>query len=296
MGNDMICGEKNLPTQTNSSIPLSSFNNPSISYTKSKTEKNPQPQPTPKATTINSKQIIRKIPYQTIEDFCKNPLVLAVVSERDRIFQNLRKDPVRKALKQPSVSFASSRHIQEGWGSQHLLNNFETKASNVQTSLLKIGDSRRDSRQFFSHREVALKPSEVIVNRSREKDKYVYSTETMDKSPSKRPADGVDKHFSKSSKHKSILKKRLCRKVDMKKLREFEAAFKKEFLEKKKAIHKEKGIPSVVQTDCFTYLLHSGGTLTRNILRPVWAQWAEAGLGSAAGAVSGLHVQGLFQG
>lgn len=221
--------------------------------------------------------------------------------EKDRIFQDLRKDPVRKVMRPPNVSFASYRNLSDLWGSIHLKDGrleqskYMTSAEKVHASNDRVMNGQ--VKTLFSQRVVSLRESEVITNVYERNEGNVVEVGLGRQAKGK--LNGVNvkngqKQQDSRQRHRSILKKKMQRKVDIKKLDDFYAKVKEEFLNKKKLVHKIKGIPKVIQRDCRTYQLDTGGILTRNLFRSVRRARTKDGLGRAGHPFAGLYVQGLL--
>ena len=192
------------------------------------------------------------------------------------------------------MSFASYRNLTDLWGSLHLkesrLNGTNLQNSNEKFQFSKRNESGNKFNKFYSHREMGLKESQVISNVAKWKNEVEENGEEKEtKSDLKRNGG------NKSIKFKSILKKKVQRKVDIEKLNEFYTHIKKEFLIKKKNVHIEKGIPKIIQNDCHTYLLKTGGELTRNIFWSIRRKREETRMGNSDHPFGGVHVQRLFR-
>jgi hypothetical protein len=292
MGNDLICGEHNIPSQSTSHIPLSSFTNPSKITTRSRIDRDSELPSVNPQTILVSRQVLGKVPYKVIEDYSRNQIVQAVIFEKERIFRDLKKEPVRKTMKAPNVSFASFRNLTDLWESLHIKKNGQENKINLKDSQYFSPHIKKshNEKKYYSYRELPLKQSHVITDFNNKQghltnpNEYSKEGKILEKSI----------HIN-SNKQKSILKKKILRKVDMKKLEEFHTLIKGEFLRRKKAVHKENGIPKLVQNDCFTYLLRTGGRLIRSLFRQIRQKRIQAGMGDFTGAQFRIHVQGFLQ-
>jgi hypothetical protein len=175
MGNDLICGENPKTSEPTSDLPLPLLTKPTLNKSHNLTKsisKSPTPQLSFHAPSKSS-QILGIVPYQIIDDFTNNEIVQAVFFEKERIFQDLRKDPVRKVIRPPNVSFASFKNLSDLWGSIHLKdrrldNSRYLTSAEKDRNVGRRGEGRKIS-QFFSHREISLKESQVISNVSYKK-------------------------------------------------------------------------------------------------------------------------------
>jgi chemotaxis protein histidine kinase CheA len=86
----------------------------------------------------------------------------------------------------------------------------------------------------------------------------------------------------------------LQRKVDIKKLDDFHNVVKEEFIKNKTLIRKMKGNSQMIQNDCLTYMLRTGGKLTRNLFRKVRRPRLQNRLGSISNTFPWFYVQGFL--
>lgn len=177
-----------------------------------------------------SKQILGRIEFSKIKKFNTHPIVVSILKEKNRIFEDLKNNPLRFSSKAKQIK--DLKQFNSLKNSQKILNSVNTldlKNSSINTNQLPLKTSIVVSHpeKFLSLKELPFETNQLFNS------------------------------------NKSILKQKKKKIVDLEKLKEFEQRLNDYFTKKKEEIFKIENLPPKLFQDSYIYLLQTGGILLK---------------------------------